>query len=137
MKKQLDHIAILVKNTDEALKFYQETLGLEFKLSEIIEEVGVRLTHLDMGNLDLQLVEPLSEDHPLAKQLSERGEHLHHLCLKVDDVPTEMQTWPERGLEAKNPDPHRGPNGRAAAFMAPASTRGVQWEITADPSTTH
>ena len=133
MPKHLDHIAILVKNTDEALKFYQETFGLEYKLSEVIEEVGVRLTHLDLGNIDLQLVEPLTEDHPLAAQLSERGEHLHHLCLKVDDVPTEMNRWPELGLQAKNPKPHRGPNGRAAAFMDPSTTRGIQWEITADP----
>ncbi len=133
MPKQLDHIAILVKDTEEALKFYQGTFGLPLKVSEVIEEVGVRLTHLDLGNIDLQLVEPLSDDHPLAAQLQERGEHLHHLCLKVSDVPSEMQTWPSQGLKAKNAKPHRGPNGRAAAFMNPSSTRGVQWEITADP----
>ena len=132
MPKQLDHIAILVKNTEEALKFYQGTFGLPVKVSEVIEEVGVRLTHLDLGNIDLQLVEPLSEDHPLTAQLHEKGEHLHHLCLKVDDVPTEMEQWPSQGLKAKNPEPHRGPNGRAAAFIDPGTTRGIQWEITAD-----
>lgn len=135
MPPQLDHIAILVKNTEEALKFYQETMGLSYKLSEIIEEVGVRLTHLDLGNLDLQLVEPLTEDHPLSQQLQERGEHLHHLCLKVDDVPATMAEWPSRGLEAKNATPHRGPNGRTAAFIAPETTRGIQWEVTADTHT--
>lgn len=133
MPPQLDHIAILVKDTNEALKFYQETFGLALKVSEVIEEVGVRLTHLEFANIDLQLVQPLSEDHPLAIQLAERGEHLHHLCLKVNDVPHEMAEWPKRGLRSKNPNPHRGPNGRAAAFMDPSLTRGVQWEVTADP----
>ena len=133
MPPHLDHIAILVRNTDEALKFYRDTFGLEYRLSEVIEDVGVRLTHLDLGNLDLQLVEPLTDDHPLAKQLDERGEHLHHLCLKVDDVPNEMATWPTRGFRSKNAQPHRGPQGRSAAFIDPSGTRGVQWEITADP----
>ncbi len=133
MSKHLDHIAILVEDTEQALKFYRDTMGLPFKLSEVIEEVGVRLTHLDLGNLDLQLVEPLSDDHPLKAQLKERGEHLHHLCLKVDDVPETMASWPAQGLKPKNPEPHRGPNGRAAAFMDASTTRGVQWEITADP----
>ena len=132
MPPQLDHIAILVKDTDEALKFYQKTFGLALKVSEVIEEVGVRLTHLEFANIDLQLVQPLTDDHPLAAQLAERGEHLHHLCLKVDDVSQEMEAWPQRGLRSKNPEPHRGPNGRAAAFIEPSMTRGIQWEVTAD-----
>lgn len=73
MFKAIDHLAILVRDTEEALSFYRDTLKLEVLLSEELERVGVRLTHLDAGNIKIQLVEPLREDHPLQAQLAERG----------------------------------------------------------------
>jgi len=84
MFNKLDHIAILVRDTDEA--FYRDTLRLPVLVSEELAEVGVRLTHLDMGNVKLQLVQPLREDHPLMEQLNEKGEGLHHLCWGVEDA---------------------------------------------------
>lgn len=130
MFNQLDHIAILVRDTDDALKFYRDTLRLPLLLSEELEEVGVRLTHLDMGNVKLQLVQPLSDDHPLAKQLDERGEGLHHLCWEVDDAEEVMARLPEFGLKAKEGEPHPAPRGGTAAFIDPKDTRGVLWEMT-------
>lgn len=59
MFTQLDHIAIIVSKTEEALAFYRDRLGLAVLLSEELPEVGVRLTHLDLGPVELQLVEPL------------------------------------------------------------------------------
>lgn len=132
MFKQLDHIAIVVRDTEEALGFYRDTLGLPLVLSEVIEEAGVRLTHLDLGNLHLQLVQPMREDHPLQEHLKEHGEGLHHLCLLVDDVPETVNQLPQHGLAAKSPQPHRGPRGRKAAFIDPSTTRGVLWEMTGD-----
>jgi len=133
MFKKLDHIAIVVRDTEEALKFYRDTLGLPLVLSEVIEEAGVRLTHLDLGNLHLQLVEPLRADHPLSAHLRQHGEGLHHVCLLVDHVPQAMAALPQHGLASRNLQPHRGPRGRQAAFIDPATTRGVLWEMTAPP----
>jgi methylmalonyl-CoA/ethylmalonyl-CoA epimerase len=130
--KKLDHIAIVVRDTEEALKFYQGTLGLPLILSEVIETGNVRLTHLDMGNLHLQLVEPLTEDHPLQAHLEKHGEGLHHLCFETDSVKETLASLPERGLEAKSPTPHDGPRGRKAGFIDADTTRGVIWEMTSD-----
>ncbi len=132
MFRSLDHIAIVVQNIDEALSFYHDKLGLPVVVDEQIDDAQVRLTHLDLGNVHLQLVQPLSEDHPLQAHLNEKGEGLHHLCLYVDDVATTIESLPERGLAAADKPPHSGPNGRAAAFMDPESTRGVIWEMTSD-----
>jgi len=99
--------------------------------SEVLEEVGVRLTHLDMGNVQLQLVQPLSPDHPLAKQLDERGEGFHHVCWKVDDVNEAMEKLGDYGLAPKPNEPHPAPKGGTAAFIEPQSTRGLLWEMTA------
>ena len=132
MFNRLDHIAIAVKDTEEALKFYRDKLGLPVVLSEEMADSNVRLTHLDLGNLHLQLVEPLTADHPLQQHLATHGEGLHHLCLHVDNVPKTVKTLPSMGLEPRNPHLHSGPRGREAAFINPDQTRGVLWELTGE-----
>ena len=132
MFKKLDHIAIVVQDTDDALKFYRDTLGLPVVVDERIDSGGVRLTHLDLGNTQLQLVQPLTKDHPLQEHLQQRGEGLHHLCFLVDDVDEAISALPS-GVAARPVPPHDGPNGRTAAFLDPSTTRGVIWEMTSDP----
>lgn len=132
MFKALDHVAVAVADTEEALRLYRDTLGLPLLFSEVLEEQGVRLTHLDLGNCHLQLVQPLREDHPLREFLRARGEGLHHVCFRVDSVPQAMAALPARGLASRDPAPRRGPRGRQATFMDPATTRGVLLEMTAE-----
>lgn len=128
--KQLDHLAIVVQDTEEALKFYHDVLGLPVLFSERHDDQGVRLTHLDLGNLHLQLVEPLRADHPLQADLAANGERLHHLCFRVDNVPAAMQALPERGLQSRDAAPRSGTCGKQAAFVDPAGTRGILVELT-------
>ncbi len=126
----LDHVAILVANTEEALKVYRDRLGLPVLLSEVVNNGAIRLTHLDVGNTQLQLVEPLDEAHPLFAQLRAKGEGLHHICFAVDDVEGAMAAAAERGIELAQSKPHQGTQGKKAAFLAKSSTGGVQMEIT-------
>ena len=134
MLRRLDHIAIVVSDTDEALAFYRDTLGLPLVFSEVLEEQAVRLTHLDLGNTHLQLIQPLKDDHPLRDYLNQHGEGLHHLCFQVDNVPQMMEALPGHGLVSRDQAPRRGPLGRQAAFIKPEMTHGVLLEITADPA---
>lgn len=128
--QRLDHIAIVVHDTEKALTFYRDQMGLPVVLSEVIETGNVRLTHLDMGNLHLQLVEPLTDDHPLRAHLESRGEGLHHLCFETDSVPDTLGGLSERGMAAKSDTPHDGPLGKKAGFIDPETSRGVIWEMT-------
>ena len=130
MFNQLDHIAILVHDTEEALTFYRDKLGLKVRLSESFSETNLRLTHLDLGNLDLQLVEPLTPDHPLKAVLDERGEGLHHLCLRTESLADSATAFVEAGIQLKAAQPHPAVEGRKALFLAPEDTRGVIWELT-------
>lgn len=130
MFKGLDHIAILVANTEEALAFYRDRLGLPVVVSEVVNGGAVRLTHLDMGNVQLQLVEPLDPAHPLHAQLLQQGEGLHHLCFAVESVENSMTELTEAGLAMAQTKPHQGTQGKRAAFLAKSSTRGVIFEIT-------
>ena len=137
MFSHLDHIAILVRDTEAALAFYRDKLGLRVRVSESFEQTNVRLTHLELGNLDLQLVEPLTEDHPLRAELDAKGECLHHLCLRTDSLPASAEAFAERGIALKAPSPHPAVEGRKALFLKPEDTRGIVWELTGpDPEET-
>jgi len=130
MFKGLDHVAILVADTEEALLVYRDRMGLPVVFSEVVNNGAVRLTHLDLGNAHLQLVEPLDTAHPLAAHLREYGPGLHHFCLAVDDVAAAMTEAAAKGIEMAQAHPHQAPRGRRAAFLAKSSTGGVQIEIT-------
>ena len=122
----LDHLAIVVPDTEEALKVWRDTLGLRLLYSETVNGGTVRLTHLDLGNTQLQLVEPLTPDHPLQAWLARHGPGLHHFCLQVHDVGEAMKTSPVPAA----PNWHQGTQGKRAVFLDKEATQGVQVELT-------
>jgi methylmalonyl-CoA/ethylmalonyl-CoA epimerase len=129
MLNQLDHIAIAVPDTEEALKIWRDRVGLKLLYSEVVNQGTVRLTHLDMGAVHLQLVEPLTPDHPLKAWLASHGPSLHHFCFRVDDVAAAMAQLPKQGLPTA-PAMHQGTQGKRALFLDKSATQGVQVELT-------
>jgi methylmalonyl-CoA/ethylmalonyl-CoA epimerase len=125
----LDHLAIVVPSTEEALKIWRDQLGFPLVCSEVVQGGAVRLTHLDLGNTHLQLVEPLAPEHPLRTWLAQHGPGLHHFCLRVADVGAARAELRSAGL-AGDPAPHQGTQGKRALFLTRASTQNVQVEIT-------
>jgi methylmalonyl-CoA/ethylmalonyl-CoA epimerase len=130
MFQQLDHIAIVVPDTEAALRIWRDRLGLPVLFSEVVNNGATRLTHLDLGNTHLQLVEPLDPGHSLAAWLETHGPGLHHLCLLVDDVGEAAAALPERGLAPQAPQPHQGTRGKRALFIHPEGTGSVRVELT-------
>lgn len=122
----LDHLAIAVPDTEEALKLWRDQYGFPVLYSEDVNDATVRLTHLDLGNTQLQLVEPLTPDHPLQAWLAKNGPGLHHFCLKVDDVGEAMKESPLPTA----PSAHQGTQGKRAVFVDKTHTQGVQVEYT-------
>ncbi len=130
MKHQgLDHLAIAVPSTEEALKIWRDRLGFPVVCSEVVNGGAIRLTHLDLGNTHLQLVEPLLPDHPLQTWLAQNGPGLHHFCLKVADVGASREELRAAGL-AGDAAPHQGTLGKRALFLMKPATQGVQVEVT-------
>ena len=125
----LDHLAIVVPNTDEALKIWRDRVGLKFLYSEIVNNGAVRLTHLDLGNTHLQLVEPLTSEHPLKAWLVQNGPGLHHFCFKVDDVSAAQAELRAHQLPTAEVI-HHGTQGKRALFLERSATQGVQVEVT-------
>ena len=122
----LDHLAIAVPDTQAALAVWSDQLGLPVLYSEVVNNGTVKLTHLDLGNTHLQLVEPLTPDHPLQEWLSKHGPGLHHFCLKVDNVDHALESSPVPTAAAA----HEGTQGKRALFLDKTATQGVQVEVT-------
>lgn len=125
--RRLDHVAVLVRSTEDALRYFRGHLGLEVVHQDQLATPPVRLTYLDCGNAWLQLVEPLDPEHPLARQLEEQGEGLHHVCFGVDDP---MAAAAELA-QPDAPEVVRGSGrGRVSAFVPGAPVHGVRVECT-------
>ena len=126
----LDHLALAVPSTEEALAVWRDQFGFPVVCSEVVNGGAVRLTHLDLGNTHLQLVEPLTPDHPLQAWLARNGPGLHHFCLKVDNVAASHTELVAAGLAPATPPPHQGTQGKRALFLTKTVTHNVQVEIT-------
>jgi methylmalonyl-CoA/ethylmalonyl-CoA epimerase len=128
--KGLDHLAIVVPDTEAALKVWRDKFGFPLLYSEVVNNGTTRLTHLDLGNTHLQLVEPLTADHPLQTWLREHGAGLHHFCLAVEDVGDAFNAVSALGLPPGESQPHQGTEGKRALFLHREATDGVQVELT-------
>ena len=124
--RRLDHVAILVRSTEDALTFYEERLGLRVHSSEVVPAPHVRLTYLDAGNAYVQLVEPLDGDSPLGVWLDEHGEGLHHICFAVDDVPAAVMDLSDDEAAVTL----GSGRGRVASFVTTSASHGVRIECT-------
>ena len=123
--RRLDHVAIVVRDTAEALRFYTDHLHLTVHSSEEIAEPPVRLTYLDAGNAYIQLVEPLASEGPLVTWLDEHGEGLHHICFGVDDVSASVASLSDEGA----PVEIGNGRGRPSSFLTCADAN-VRIELT-------
>lgn len=124
--KRLDHVAVVVSDTEAALRHFSSFLGLEVVSHEILREPRVRLTYLDLGNTLLQLVEPLDGRSSVAATLSEKGEGVHHLCFAVESVvaaATELSQPPRHPIVGSG-------RGRTSAFVEGPPRHGVRLECT-------
>lgn len=130
MFKGLDHLAIVVPDTEEALKIWRDRFGFPVLFNEIVLNDTVLLTHLDLGNTQLQLVQPLTDDHPIQEWLEANGPGLHHFCLLVDDVGEAFEALPDRSLPPGQAEPHQGTKGKRALFIDKSATDGVMVELT-------
>lgn len=131
MPRRIDHVAIIVRNIEQALQFYRDTLGIEPSAIKEVPTEQVRIAFLPLGGpqgSEIELVEPLNANSSLAKFLEKRGEGLHHICLEVDDIDASLQEMQEKGAPVLDTQPRVAAEGRAI-FLHPKGTNGVLLEL--------
>ena len=125
---KIDHVGIAVRSIEEARKMY-EALGLSVAEIEDVPHEGVRVAMIPCGESRIELLEPLSEDSPVAKFLEKRGPGVHHICLGSDDVRQDDARLREAGFQVLRPEPTRGAGGCWVQFVHPRSAGGVLLEL--------
>lgn len=129
MKAAIDHIGVAISDLGESLKFFKDALGLDLEPPEDIPSQRVRAHFLQAGDATIELVEPTSEDSPIAKFITKRGPGLHHLCLRVDDIVSALAELKARGVKLIDEVPRPGAHHSLVAFIHPSSTHGVLVEL--------
>ena len=125
----VDHIGLAVRSLDTALRFWRDALGVSAGAPEEVPSEGVRVAFLPFGETRIELLEPLSSESPIARFLDKRGEGIHHVCLRVENLDAALDTLRQSGAEIIPPEVRRGAGGRRIAFVHPRSTGGVLLEL--------
>src|SRR6266446_661730 len=126
MLRRIDHVAIIVRNIEQALAFYRDTLGITPREIKEVPTEQVRIAFLPMGGpggSEIELIEPTTPDSSLMKFLEKRGEGLHHICLEVEDIDAALQEMQLNGAPVLDQQPRIAAEGRAV-FLHPKGTHG-------------
>jgi LAO/AO transport system kinase len=125
---RIDHLGIAVRSLDEALKFYEEKLGLDVSLRQTVAQERVNVAMLPVGESRIELLESTEPESVIAKFIEKRGEGLHHVALKVPDLSNAVERLRAAGARILN-EPRAGAGGHLYVFVHPASTGGVLLEL--------
>jgi methylmalonyl-CoA/ethylmalonyl-CoA epimerase len=129
---RVDHIAIAVKNMEEALKNYQKILTVdELEIEEVPTE-KVKVAMLMLEDTRIELMEPTSPDSPISKFLEERGEGIHHIAITADDIEKDVARASANGMKMLG-GLRSGSYGRRITFIHPKSLHGVLTEFCEAP----
>ena len=126
---KIDHIGIATKGIDEASAFWRETLGLEIGGTEEVNEQGVRVAMLAVGESRIELLEATHDKSPIAKFLEKRGPGIHHIALRVTDIRAALNKLKANGARLIDETPRIGAGGCLVAFVHPTATGGVLVEL--------
>jgi methylmalonyl-CoA epimerase len=129
---RIDHLGIAVKSLAAAKGIY-EKLGLSVSPEETVEQEMVRLVMVPVGESRLELLEPTSEDSTIAKFIAKRGEGLHHVCMRVPDLPATVAKRKKDGVRLVSEEIKVGAGGHRYVFVHPSSAGGVLLELVEEP----
>lgn len=128
----IDHVAVVVRDIDEALPRYAALFGLTAPEGvRTVDAQGVRLCFLPTGAAPaarIELIQPIDAHSGVARFLESRGEGLHHVCFGTTDVAAELARLDAAGAELIDQAPRPGADG-SVAFIHPRTLSGVLWEL--------
>ena len=126
--KKINHVAVAVADLDASLVFWRDAMGIELHHVEDVPSQKAAVAFLPVGESEVELVKPTSDESGLAKFVAEKGGGLHHLCFEVDDIEAMLEELKAKGVRLIDETAKVLP-GRKMAFVHPKSTGGVLVEL--------
>src|SRR5574338_1088906 len=120
---KINHVAIVVPDIDGALSFWRDGLGLELHHIEDVLSQKSQVAFIPVGDSEVELVRPTSDESGVAKFLADRGAGMHHLCFEVDDIDAMLVELKNKGIRLIN-ETALQLEGRKMAFVHPKSANG-------------
>ena len=127
--KKIDHVALVVGDMSEALAFWQDALGIPLTHQEDNPREQSEIAFLPIGDSEIELVRPTSDDSGVAKYLEKRGPGMHHICLEVDDIQAMLLQLKAKDVRLIHEEPVVSENGKKYAFIHPKAAFGVLIEL--------
>lgn len=124
MIKGINHVGIAVKNVDEAIKFFQEKLGAELVTKVDLPFMQQISAIVRVGELQFELMQGTAPESVVSKYIEKKGEGIHHISLKVDDIDMACDDFEKKGMQIINKLPPM-----KMAFVHPKSMYGVLVEL--------
>jgi len=125
----IEHIGIAVKNIDEAIKFYEDILGLKCYAVEEVADQKVKTAFFQIGQTKIELLESTDPEGPIGKFIEKRGEGIHHIAYAVKGLESSLEELKSKGIKMIDEKPRRGAEGLNIAFLHPRDTFGVLTEL--------
>ncbi len=131
--RKIDHLGIAVRDLAEASKRFEKLLGAKPGGQEEVPSEHVKVQFFEVGESRFELLEPTNPASAIAKFLDKRGEGIHHVCVRVDDVAAEVTRLRADGFEFVGDAPRPGAGGHKVAFLHPRSAGGILVELSESP----
>ena len=134
MISKVDHLGIAVRSIAESRKFYENVLGLQCEKIEEVASQKVRTAFFKLGEIHIELLEATAADSPIAKFIDAKGEGIHHVAYKTDDIGAQLDQAAAAGCKLIHEEPVIGAGGKLVGFLHPKSSGGVLTEFCAAPN---
>ena len=126
---KIDHLGIAVKSINEGKKFWGDLLGLWLEESEAMNAEKLITTFFPIGESEIELLESTDPEGPIGRFLEKRGEGVHHVAFRVENIEEALKELKEKGIRLIDETPRAGARGAKIAFLHPKSTNGVLVEL--------
>lgn len=125
----IDHIGIAVTSIEESLPFWESALGVKCTGTETVEDQKVTTAFLPVKDSEIELLEATSPESPIAKFIEKKGEGIHHIAIRVDDLAKALEELKAKGVRLIDEQPRKGAGGAMIAFLHPKATGGILLEL--------
>ena len=125
----LDHIGIAVTDLEKAITLYTHNFGHTLTHREELLNEGIAVAFLETGASTIELISPITQNGPVYRFISSRGEGMHHLCLRSKNIEADLARLIDAGFKAIDTKPRTGARGKKIAFLHPSSVGGVLLEL--------
>ncbi len=129
MIRKINHIGIAVARLEDQIPFYRDILGLEQIGFEEIPDQKVRVAIFKAGEVNIELLEPSSDESSIAKFITKRGNGIHHIAYESDGIIQEIEDFEKKGIQMIDREPREGAHHTRIAFLHPKSSGKILTEI--------